>query len=255
MKFQNIPVISWDIYGDIYSPEKNIGHTILIPNNIMDTLLSNSVNSNNPVIYIEIKDMNDNKKSELYTSLIFANIEVSDTNVCVLPFWAMSKLQICQFDKISIENINIIQKIGFIKLKANNSNYVYWEDIKKILENELENYRCLSIGDLICISDVEFYVVSLLDINSIIISYGSLFDSEPSIEFDIPTDIEHEELLYNNALKNEKMYNPRTIEELEINDTSNSPALSFTLTFHTGEEIKILEKYYAQQKLSIIKKN
>ena len=54
----------------------------------------------------------------------------------------MSKLQLQQFDTISIENINYLEKIGFIKLKANNSNYIYWDDIKKMLENELQKYQC-----------------------------------------------------------------------------------------------------------------
>ena len=254
MKFENIPVISWDIYSDNLSLEKNISHSIIIPNNIMDTLLYHKTDTDNPILFIEIKDMNENKISKLYNCLVFGNIETSDTNVCVLPFWAMSKLQLSQFEKISIENIRDLSKIGFIKLKANISNYVYWEDIKKMLENELEKYRCLSIGDLVCISDVEFYVTELHDINSIIISNGSLFESEPSIEFDIPTDIEHHELIYNQQKQNENVYIPRTITELEKDDISNSPALSFTLTFHTGEEIKILEKYYAEQKLITNKK-
>ena len=58
MKFENIQVISWDIYGDIHSSEKNLSHSILIPNNIMDTFLYNHLEPNNPILFIEIKDMN-----------------------------------------------------------------------------------------------------------------------------------------------------------------------------------------------------
>ena len=255
MKFENIQVISWDIYSDNHSSEKNISHSILIPNYIMESCLNNKTDTDNPILFIEIKDMNDNKITQVSNSLVFGNIEVTDADVCVLPFWAMSKLQLLEFGKVSIENANFIKKIGFIKLKANISNYVYWEDIKKILENELENYRCLSVEDVICIADVEFYVTELRDIDSIIISNGSLFNTEPSIEFDVPTDIEYFELLNNTTLQNQQIYVPRTIEELENEYSSNSSALSYTLTFHTGEEIKILEKHYAEQKLMSATKN
>ena len=54
--------------------------------------------------------------SENNNFIVFSDIEVNDKNVCVLPFWAMSKLQLQQFDTISIENINYLEKIGFIKL-------------------------------------------------------------------------------------------------------------------------------------------
>jgi hypothetical protein len=247
MKFENIQVISWDIYGDIHSSEKNLSHSILIPNNIMDTFLYNHLEPNNPILFIEIKDMNGHKNT-----LLFSNAGVTESNVCVLPYWAMSKLQLSQFDMISLENVNNIQKVGFIKIKANISNYVFWEDIKKILENELENYRCISIGDLISIADVEFYVTELHDINSILINHGSLYDTDPSIEFDVPIDLENKEQISNNQVNSEKEYIHRTINEMENDDNTTRSALSFRLTFHTGEEIKEIERYYAEQKNKII---
>lgn len=247
MKFENITVISWDMYDDNDSFEKNVSHSIIIPNNIMDTFFQEQTNSGTP-IFIKIKDMNTTKLCENNNFIVFSDIEVNDKNVCVLPFWAMSKLQLQQFDTISIENINYLEKIGFIKLKANNSNYIYWDDIKKMLENELQKYQCLSIGDLIYLADVEFYVKELRDINTLSISNGSLFDTEPSIEFEMPTDVEHDETVYNQTIKDET-YIHKTIEELEKDDNSNAPALSFTLTFHTGHEIKLIEEYYKEQKL------
>jgi hypothetical protein len=252
MKFENIPIISWDIYDDNNNnSQKNLSHSILIPNHIYDAFLCNNT-EDNPILFIKMKDITQTNLDETNNFLVFGNIEVTDMNVCVLPYWAMSKLNFSQFQHISIENINCIKEIGYIKFKANNSNYVYWEDIKKILENELENYRCLCTGDLVYIGDVEFYVTELRDINAIQISYGSLFNSEPSIEFEMPTDIEHKELIYKQSTQNKIM--PRTITELEYNDNSNSPVVSYTLTFHTGEEIKMLEKHYLENKLNNNKK-
>ena len=251
MKFTNIQVMSWDIYGDIHNSEKNLSHLILIPNHIMDKFLCSELDTNNPILFIQIKDMNIQNDNLLGKSLIFSNTEVSESNVCVLPYWAMSKLQLSQFDMISIENVNNIEKVGFIKIKANNSNYVFWDDIKKILENQLINYRCISVGDLISIADVEFYVIELHDINSIMINHGSLYDTDPSIEFDVPIDLENKEQLSKNQVNSEKEYIHRTIGEIEKDDNTNGPALSFRLTFHTGEEIKEIERCYAERKNKI----
>ena len=76
-------------------------------------------------------------------------------------------------------------------------------------------------------------------------------------ELDIMKIIEKDdlELLNNTTLENQQTYVPRTIEELEKDDNSKKPALSYTLTFHTGAEIKILEKHYAEQKLMSTTKN
>jgi len=249
MKFEDITVISWDMYGDIHSVEKNLSHSILVPNHIMDKFLYSQLDPDNPILFIEIKDMNGHKEGLLYHCLVFSNAEVSESNICVLPYWAMCKLQLSQFGKISLENVNNIRKVGLIKLKANNSNYVFWHDIKVILENELEKYRCISVGDLIAIADVEFYVTELRDTNSIMIADGSLYNTEPSIEFDVPTDIEDNERISSEKLKNENEYLPRSIEEMERDDNTNAPALSFRMTFHTGEEIKEIEQYYAELKL------
>jgi|688.fasta_scaffold524792_2 hypothetical protein len=251
MKFENITVISWDIFDENENCGKNLSHCIIIPNNIMDTFFREQTNIGTP-IFIQIRDMDTAKLCKNNNFIVFSDIEVTDKNICVLPFWAMSKLELQQFDKISIENINCLEKIAFIKLKANNSNYVYWDDIKKMLEDELQKYQCLSIGDLIYLADVEFYVKELQDINTLSISNGSLFDTEPSIEFEMPTDVEHIETIKSKNIKNQ-IHIPKTIEELVKDDNSNSPALSYTLTFHTGEEIKLLEKYYLEQK--IISKN
>lgn len=247
MIFDNIEIISWDMYEENSSTDKNFGHSILLPYNVINTILSDCSICNNP-IYIKIINTNKDQLVEIDNSIIFSNFEVHDNNTCVIPYWALSKINLLQFDKVSIQYIYDISKIGFIKLKANNSNYVYWDNIKKILELELEKYQCLNLGDLIIINEVEFYVTELHDIFSKSINYGSLFNTEPSIEFDVPIDIEYEEILQNNILNNEHLYKHKTLEELEKDDNSNAPALSFTLDFHTGEEIKILEKYWSENK-------
>ena len=42
--------------------------------------------------------------------------------------------------------------IGFLKIKGTNSDYAKLENIKEILENELNTYRTITINDLIYIN-------------------------------------------------------------------------------------------------------
>lgn len=192
--FENITVISWDMSGHLNADEKNLSHSILIPNHILDKFLSSMQHdSDDPVLYIEIKDMAGPKDNLIYKCLVFSDVGSTENDVCVLPYWAMAKLQLEQFSKVSIENINNIRKVGYIRLKANHSDYAYWDNIKEILERELDKYRCISVGDLISIIDIEFYVIELRDVDNIRMADGSLYDTEPSIEFDTPTDIEEKE--------------------------------------------------------------
>ena len=192
--FKNITVISWDMSEHPNADEKNLSHSVLVPNYILDRFLSSMHNDNNePVLYIEIKDMNGPKDNLIYKCLVFSDVGSTENDVCVLPYWAMAKLQLEQFGKVSIENINNIRKVGYIRLKANRSDYAYWDNIKEILEKELDKYRCISVGDLISIIDIEFYVIELRDIDNIRMADGSLYNTEPSIEFDTPTDIEERE--------------------------------------------------------------
>jgi len=193
--FKNVSVMSWDIYSDPNADEKNLSHSVLIPNYILDAFLG-STNLNdisNPVLYIEIKDMSGPKDNLIHKCLVFSDVGSTENDVCVLPYWAMAKLQLEQFGKVSIENVNNIRKVGYIRLKANRSDYAFWDNIKQILETELEKYRCISIGDLIAIVDIEFYVIEIRDTDGIRMIDGSLYDTEPSIEFETPTDIEERE--------------------------------------------------------------
>jgi hypothetical protein len=190
-KYENIPIISWDIY-DPEQIEKNIGHSIIIPEKIMYDILKTH-NTNEPV-YIEIRDMNGPKQGFKNSCLVFANTETTLENVCVVPRWALDKLAFSPMDYVSITSVYNIRKTEYIKLQADKSDYVYWNELREILEQELSKFQCISMGDIIVVFDIRFTVVELRDAKGIRMLDGSLYKTDVKLDFNTPDDIVREEM-------------------------------------------------------------
>ena len=147
MKHNNIPVTSWDIYNPD-EPDKNIGNTIAIPDNIYYKMI-NELEDFNP-LFIEItKSEEIGYNQSNCRCLVFGNIISIEQDVIVLPYWAMSKFGLEPFVNVNIENVNNLQKIDYIQVRANQSDYVYWSSLKEQLEENLSKIRAISIGDMI----------------------------------------------------------------------------------------------------------
>jgi len=189
MKFNNIPITSWDLY-EPENPEKNIGHTIKIPNRCMDEMLYS--HKNDGPIFIEIISMKDVPNARCHC-LVFANVEITEDEIVVVPYWSMTKLGVEPFELVSIENVNNVRKAGFIKVRANHSDYIYWDGLKETLETEFSKINAISVGDLINIFGIEFYVIELKDQEGIGMLDASLFNTDVKIDFDTPSDIVEEE--------------------------------------------------------------
>ena len=189
MKFRNIPIISWEL-ADPDNPEKNIGHSIKIPNRCMDEMLYHH-NTNEPIC-IEIITMNDATNAKCHC-IVSGNVEVSDEEIVVVPFWALSKLGVDQFSLVSIENVTNVRKAGYIKVRATSSEYVHWDGLKETLETEFSKINNVSVGVPINVFGLEFYVIELRDTTGIRILDASLFNTDVEIDFDTPSDIEEKE--------------------------------------------------------------
>jgi NADPH-dependent glutamate synthase beta subunit-like oxidoreductase len=180
----------------------------------MDEMLY-SIKGTDPVC-IEIISMNDSNKAKC-NCIISGNIEIGEDEIIVVPYWALSKLGIDPFSLVSIENVNNVRKAGFIKVRADVSDYVYWDNLKETLESEFSKIHYVSVSDPIHIFGIEFYIVELRDQQGIRMLDGSLFNTDLEIDFDTPLDIveqerrEKEELL---RLEEEKL---RQLEEMEKN--------------------------------------
>ncbi len=190
MKFNNIPILSWELI-DPDNPEKNIGHSIRIPNRCMDEILYH-FNSELPMC-IEMKKMDAATNGE--GCVIFGNIEIGNDEIIVAPFWALAKLELEPFSLVSIENVDSVRKAGFIKVRPNHSSYVYWDGLKETLEAEFSKLNYISVGDPINIFGVEFCVMELHDTEGIAMLDGCLFNTDIEIDFETPMDIIEEERL------------------------------------------------------------
>ena len=207
MKFNDLPILSWELI-DPDNPEKNIGHSIRIPNRCMDEILYH-FNGEVPMC-IEIKSM-----VAPGAVAIFGNIEIGNDEVIVVPFWTLAKLGLEPFSLVSIENVENVRKAGFIKVRPNHSSYIYWEGLKETLEAEFSKLNYISVGDPISIFGVEFYVMEIHDTEGIVMLDGCLFNTDIEIDFETPMDIEEQERLERIRMEDENRLR-REIEAQEL---------------------------------------
>jgi hypothetical protein len=224
MKFINIPIISWELI-DPDNSEKNIGHSIKIPNRCMDEMLYHH-NSSEPLC-IEIIMMSDATNAKRHC-IVSGNVEVGDEDMVVVPFWALSKLGAETFSLVSIENVTNVRKAGYIKVRATTSDYAYWDGLKETLETEFSKINNVSVGVPINVFGLEFYVMELRDLDGIRILDASLFNTDVEIDFETPSDIEEKERSDKQKLQDmeqEIRLNQATegIETEDIETTGNNP--------------------------------
>ena len=173
----NLSIISWELYnGDI---SKNESHIIALPNRCFDQLISNDESST----FITVSINN---------AIQIGNCEVvHEENIVVVPYWIISKLNVEQFDTVVVCHIqsSSIKQIGRIKIRATISDYAMWEDIKRILETELSQFRIINCGDVVSIYGIEFYIVELFEKETLepVVS-GSIYNTDVELDFDLPMD-------------------------------------------------------------------
>lgn len=174
----NLSIISWELYnGDL---SKNESHIIALPNRCMDQLISTDTGT-----FITVGINN---------AIQIGNCEVvPDENIVVVPHWVISKLNVEQFDTVVVCHIqsSTIKQIGRMKIRSTISDYAMWEDIKKILETELSQFRIINCGDVISIYGIEFYIVELLEKTTLEpVASGSIYNTDVELDFDLPMDDE-----------------------------------------------------------------
>jgi hypothetical protein len=187
-----LSIISWELYnGDI---SKNESHIIALPNQCFDQIMSIDEST-----FITVSINN---------AIQIGNCEVvPEENIVVVPHWIISKLNVEQFDTVVVHHIQSsnIKQIGRIKIRATISDYAMWEDIKKILETELSQFRIINCGDVISIYGIEFYIVELFEKETLepVVS-GSIYNTDVEIDFDLPMD---------DALQDEMIQPPEPLDD------------------------------------------
>jgi hypothetical protein len=210
MRYNNIEVSTWELIEPDMR-EKNIGNIIGIPNKYIDELLYSHL-GNSPMI-IQLSTDNENIH-------LCASFEIIEIDFIVMPYWLLSKLNLQPFiSTISIENMNNLEIVDYIKIIANDSRYSQWDEVQYTLENILSSHNAINKGDQLNILGVEFYVLELKNKNGLNIDRGSIFNTDVKIEFDIPMDY---------------ITKQPTEKNIPIQSNIEKSALSWTLIFDEG---------------------
>jgi len=167
-------------------------HFIQIPQKLYHSFLSLK-NKNSP-IYVSIRNPNYTDKL-LYFGRVEPSIKTNNSTIdmCLLPEWVFERLNISSCDGI-IDIVNVIenkdiQQLGYIKIRGNISTYVKWDNIKELIEEKISKFNCINLDDVFYINDVKFTVILLKDRNKKEITFGSTFNTEADLDFDVPDDI------------------------------------------------------------------
>jgi len=185
-------VVSWELYN------RNLETSLkfAIPSNWMREYLKESEALDEP-LYLKVTPINSDTLSDRhFHSMIFSGVDTTnEKNLCIIPSWALNKLQMTEFSEIMVEKIYDLEKITYLRVKSLTKHYAEWDDLKDILENYLSTMYCINTGDLLKIGGIEFYVTRLMDHNHNELKHGSLFETDVKIDFEVPIDIECEEHL------------------------------------------------------------
>ena len=179
MRINNIQIATWELI-EPDNIDKNTGNIIGIPNKYIDELMYSHTGSNPMIIEL----MNQQGYKHLCSSF-----EIIEFDVVIIPYWLLSKLNLEPFNSIiSIENINKLEIVDYIKVIANSSRYSQWDEVQYTMESILSSQNAINKGDPLNILGVEFYVLELKDTNGLNIEAGSIFNTDVKIDFDIPMD-------------------------------------------------------------------
>jgi hypothetical protein len=135
----------------------------------------------------ELSNPDDPEGKKVYLKKIEPSPAQFESNILV-PDWVCKKLSL----KMCGGNINvspIIEPIKIKRCKIRGSDSIYVKlDIKTLLENKINEFKCVNLGSFFSIGEVKFTIVELISTKNKPVDYGVL-NNELEIDFDTPDDI------------------------------------------------------------------
>uniref|UniRef100_A0A6C0BD81 Uncharacterized protein n=1 Tax=viral metagenome TaxID=1070528 RepID=A0A6C0BD81_9ZZZZ len=238
----NIRAISVEFCTDESRYNEPDSHFIQIPEKMFNKFLSKKDISK--PLYIGIRNTKDESKC-LYFGRVEPSIETSNSssNMCLLPGWVMDRLIIDRYgdyvDIVLLSDGISIKTLDYIKIRGNVSSYVKWSNIKEKFEDKLSSYNCVNLNDVLYIDDIMFTIVELKDIYGNNLLYGSTFQGEVKLDFDLPDDLREKEKIELKKLEDERIR--RTVENKQKNGFDEKIELkkrSNIMTFSDLENLK-----------------
>ena len=163
-------------------------HYVHIPKSLF-IKYTNNLNLN--LICFELSNPTNPTGPKVYLKKIEPSIYEFESNI-LLPVWVCKKISIqtCG-DNINIRPIIKPPQIKRCKIRGNNSSYVKI-DIKTLLENKINQFKCVNINTTFTINEIKFTIIELISITDKPIDYG-ITTNELEIDFDTPDDIKFAE--------------------------------------------------------------
>lgn len=159
-------------------------HYIHIPKSLFVKYINN-INLNQ--ICFELSNPTKQTNQKIYLKKIEPSMNEFETNI-LLPDWVCKKLgvQMCG-EQVNIVPILKPNQVFRCKIRGSSSSYIKM-DIKQLLENKLNEFKCLNLNTVFKIGDIKFTIIELIDKSGANIEYGLTVD-ELEIDFDVPDDI------------------------------------------------------------------
>lgn len=184
---------SYCLFDERYISEDS--HIVAIPISLFNTILKKK--NNDSPIFVKIVNPRDRTKF-----LHFGRIEPSINSencrhdMCLMPYWALQKIGIDNIEavvNIFYVDYTTVEHASLIKIKANKSDYVKWDNVKELIEEKLSSFNCINLHDTIIIQDVTFTITQIKNKDGNDILYTSTFNDEINLEFELPEDLEEQE--------------------------------------------------------------
>jgi len=159
-------------------------HYIHIPK-LLFVKYINNMNLNQ--ICFELSNPTNLTNQKIYLKKIEPSMNEFESNI-LLPDWVCKKLgiQMCG-EQVKLVPILKPNQVLRCKIRGSNSSYTKM-DIKQLLENKLNEFKCLNVNTVFTIGGIKFTIVELIDKSNVNIEYG-LTSNELEIDFDVPDDI------------------------------------------------------------------
>lgn len=138
-------------------------------------------------ICFELSNSNDIIGPKIYLKKIEPSFNEFKKNI-LIPNWVQTKLNIQMMGgQLSLRPIYKSPKIKRCKIRGNNSSYIHM-DIKKLLEDKINEFKCININTDFQINGIIFTFIELISFKEKNVNFGIITD-ELEIDFDTPDDI------------------------------------------------------------------
>lgn len=231
-------------YDERYTDEDS--HVVCIPVSLFNTIIKKKNNSN--PIFVKIVNPRDKTKF-LHFGRVEPSINTENCrhDMCLLPYWVMQKLGIEDIVNIFSIDYSMVYHAKSIKIKADKSDYVKWDNVKELIEEKLSSFNCINVGDIIVIRDVNFTITEIKSDLDEQLTYTSTFDDEINLDFELPEDLEREQIT---PIEERVLQKARCEEKEEVKSVFSSEGIKLSET----QDVKLTKEEIRMQRLNALNK-